>query len=115
MNGASWLMQQDPEHYTLQLVAVSKPEGLKRFVEQHGLKAPVRGSVPDLGYFSFNRDGRELYVLVLGVFADRASAQARRSQLPESVLDNSPWIRRLGDLHQIMARSEDQLSAMETP
>ncbi|MDJ0653758.1 MAG: SPOR domain-containing protein [Xanthomonadales bacterium] len=114
MRGASWLMQQDPDHFTLQLIAVSKPESLERYVDQHRLREPADGVAQDLGYFSFQRDGRDLYVLVLGVFADRASAQAWRSQLPESVLSNSPWIRRVGDLHQIMTPADRRLSAVDS-
>lgn len=85
---ASWLLRQEPERFTLQMVSVSSMERAVSFVERQ----------PDQEAFAIYRavrGGRELYVVTYGVYADRAAATRAAGQLTGELAGMQPWIRGL--------------------
>jgi DamX protein len=81
-----WLGTQSPDAVTLQLVAVSRESSLRRFLNQHQLSAPT-------AYFHTQRNGKDWYVVVHGVYSDRTAAQAAIPALPEAIRQGRPWPR----------------------
>lgn len=88
LRSTAWLLKQDSNHYTIQILAVRRLQALKEYT--------VAQSIPlDLAYFRTRRDGRDYYVLVAGVFPTREAARVAASKLPKKVRANTPWIRKI--------------------
>lgn len=86
--GAEWILRQPPGNYTLQLLAVTNPSGIERFVQRHNLKGP-------LASYHRRRKGKDWYFLVQGSYPSRAAAMAAIRELPARVRKNGPWAREL--------------------
>ena len=93
MYGADWLLQQNPQHLTLQLAVMSEEIRILLFLRKNKLAG-------QLSYFSIERNGRKLFVLTSGIFADRPSAVRAVRELPKSVQAARPWIRQLGAIQE---------------
>lgn len=88
-DGLSWLKQQTPEHYVLQLASMQERAGIEKIIENKNIKnAQI---IPQL------RDGKQSYVLVLGSYSQRTEANQASIQVKEET-KISPWIRRVRDL-----------------
>jgi DamX protein len=84
----AWLLAQDPNAFTLQLVTVSTLASAKAFVEKQ--------QVPEeFAIYPLNRDGRTLHVVLYGLYSTRQAAQMAADRLPPEVGDIQPWIRPL--------------------
>lgn len=88
----AWLWDQDPRHFTLQLLGTRSEESLQGFIRRHGLAGKV-------AYFRTLRDGEGWYVLVHGVYPDREAARAALAELPEDLRAAKPWPRSFASLH----------------
>ncbi len=90
----SWILEQNPEHYTLQIMSVSQEMGIAKILEHVAQKGKF-------AYFKYRKDGKVWYRLAYGVYPDRKSAQAQIARgLPEALGKVEPWIRRLGDVQK---------------
>jgi len=88
-----WIRGRNPQHFTLQLAAMSSEQAVKEFIKQQ-FKA---GS---FAYYRKKQKGRDFYIAIYGNFADRADAEkaaARFAQL-------KPWIRNFGSIQEIMLK-----------
>ena len=89
--GAPWLLRQDPQAFTLQLYTLSSKAGVERLI----------GEQQDPGQFSwysFTRSGKELYVVLYGVYTSRAAANAASVAVGTRLGVKEPWVRRLGSI-----------------
>jgi DamX protein len=93
LRDAAWLRAQNPQSYTLQLVAGNNIETLRQFMREHQLKN-------QLAVIETTRDGKPWYVLLYGLYADKQQAIDARSKLPAALLRAEPWVR---DLHSLQA------------
>ena len=85
---ASWLLQQAPQLFTLQMASLSSMARAVSFVDRQ----------PDPEAFAIYRavrGGRELYVVTYGVYSDRAAASRAADQLTGELAGMQPWIREL--------------------
>ncbi|RRS34258.1 MAG: hypothetical protein OI74_05620 [Gammaproteobacteria bacterium (ex Lamellibrachia satsuma)] len=89
----NWLLEQNPEHYTLQLIGVEQLASLRRFVKRHGLEKQA-------GYIRTKRKGKAWYVLLWGVYPERDAAQKAKRKLPRSLKSRDAWARTVGSLQQ---------------
>jgi DamX protein len=86
-----WLIQQNGEHYTLQVMGTHDPMNLSLFIQKYQL-ANVR-------MFETQYQDKAWYVLVSGVYSSRSAADQALSELSESLKQNSkPWVRRLSGI-----------------
>jgi len=89
-NGVEWIRAQNPEHYTIQVVALRAPDKLHDFIAAHPDRAP---------FAIYQPAGNELPLsaLVQGVYADVESARAAVQSFPPGLqkLDQL-WIRKFG-------------------
>jgi outer membrane protein assembly factor BamD len=85
----SWLMSQNPEHYTLQIFTTSNEKFIKKHITQHQLGDKA-------GYF---RSGADSYALVYGAYPTKNAAQQAISQLPPYLTVGKPWIRAFKAIH----------------
>lgn len=89
---AAWLWDQDPRHFTLQLLGTGSEERLQAFIREHGLGGEV-------AYFRTRRDNQDWFVLVHGSYPDRDQAKAARAELPGGLRAAKPWPRSFAGLH----------------
>ncbi len=87
--GKDWLLKQPPETFTLQLLGSREPSSILDYIKDNSL---------DPGSTAFYR-GRyrnaDWYVLLYGLYNDKAAALAARSTLPDKVQKAKPWPRSL--------------------
>jgi hypothetical protein len=94
---ADWMLQQNPQHLTLQLAVMSEEIRVLLFIRKNQISGL-------LSYFPIKRNGRTLFVLTSGLYVDRPSAVEAVMKLPKSVQMARPWIRQLGAI-------QDQIKA----
>lgn len=86
-----WLLRQNPEYFTLQLVTVSALDRAQGFVAK-------QAEPGEFAIYQLQREGRILHVIVYGLFSTREAAQRAADNLPAEVGDVQPWIRPLGQV-----------------
>lgn len=107
VTNSGWLSQQDPRAYTVQLAASDNAEDLGELYRSSGAEAPA-------ALARVTGDGSSWYVLLSGVYPDRAAARNAISRLPLSLQGYQPWIRRIGDV-QSAAGSNSAQQPVERP
>ena len=80
------LLDQNPRHFTVQLIASRERRVIDTFMKTH--KIPFRHWV-----FKTSREGKSWHVLVAGNFSGPVKARQSISKLPEGVRANGPWVR----------------------
>jgi Sel1 repeat len=84
----AWIRDRDPEHYTIQVIALLKLERLQTFMRQHAEWAPF-------AIYRQTYQGRPLYVLVQGDYPDVIQARAAAQEFPTDIQQRDKlWIRR---------------------
>jgi len=99
----NWMLAQNPDHYTLQLVAGRQKQTINNFIEKYKLK-------DDLIYFSSKRKGKIWHNLSYGVYPDRKSANLAIKKLPSILAVEKPWIRSISAI-QVEIRQLNQSEA----
>ena len=88
--GEAWIKEQDPDHYTIQVIALRAPDNLHAFIAQH----------PDWEPFATYRPAgqeRPLWVLVQGLYPDVEAARSAAAVFPPGIQKPEElWIRRFG-------------------
>ncbi|MBL4851652.1 MAG: AAA family ATPase [Gammaproteobacteria bacterium] len=88
-----WLLQQDPNHFTLQLMAANNEVGVVKFIEDNDLTDVA-------AYFFSQRDGNPWYAVTYGTYSSRSEANA--AVLPSALRSIKPWPRTFGGIHNAM-------------
>jgi tetratricopeptide (TPR) repeat protein len=92
----AWILAQDPENFTIQVMALDSAERLLELIEGHEALAPF-------GIYRLENDGRPLFVLVQGVFEDVEAARAARDAFPRRLQRPSRvWIRRFEKVQELI-------------
>ena len=87
-----WLRQQDPAHYTLQLVAGENLDTIRKFIREHRLVND------DLALYQTTRNGKPWYGLTYGIYPNKQKAIDARSQLAPHLRKLTPWVREFGNI-----------------
>lgn len=87
-DGHDWVLAQDPQHYTLQLLGSRDEATVRKAVKGGRLGGNAH-------YYRIQYRGSDWYVLVYGAFADRAEAARAARKLPGQPGAGKPWIRRM--------------------
>jgi tetratricopeptide (TPR) repeat protein len=94
--GEDWIARQNPEHYTIQIIALSAPEKLHAFIAEH----------PDWSPFAIYRQFRyeqPLWVMVQGDYPDVEAARSARDAFPEGIQNRGKlWIRKFGMVQRLL-------------
>jgi DamX protein len=86
-----WLLRQNPDYFTLQLITVSALDRAQAFVAKQ--KQPGEFAI-----YQLQREGRVLHVVIYGLYSSRDAAQQAADHLPAEAGDVRPWIRRIGQV-----------------
>jgi len=84
----SWILAQDPSHYTLQVIALGSREKVEALVQGYGQLAP---------FAIYTAPGKKgpLYILLQGSYAQLDTARAARDAFPRAIQKpDELWIRR---------------------
>jgi len=92
-----WLLQQDANAYSLQLLGSRSEASITKFIRQHKL------DVSQTAYYRGMYKGAEWYVLLYGSYSSSEAALAGRDELPAAVRNNKPWPRMLKSVHAAIA------------
>lgn len=84
-----WLMEQPERHYTLQLASMPEQHSLEKMVETKQLT--------DVKIVPQTRNSTTNYVLIMGAFAERKSADDLARKI-KSEFGISPWVRKVKDI-----------------
>lgn len=85
-----WLLKQDPNYFTLQLMAANNEPGVLQYIEGNGLTDSV-------AYFFSERDGNPWYAVTYGSYPSRSAANS--VTLPPVLSGTKPWVRTFGGIH----------------
>ncbi|CCQ10808.1 DamX, an inner membrane protein involved in bile resistance [Pseudoalteromonas luteoviolacea B = ATCC 29581] len=92
INDANWYLSLSNSEWTIQVMAVTEVEDAKRFLTNNPeLNAKVYPSL---------RQSRWWYVVTVGQFKTLAEAKLARSELPETVLQNQPFYKKVGQIQE---------------
>ena len=83
----NWLLQQQPGAFTLQLLGSRDPASMNAYIRRNKLD-PAKTA-----YYRGRYRDADWYVLLYGVYPDKASALATRKALPGQVQKDKPWPR----------------------
>ncbi|MGM0680155.1 MAG: SPOR domain-containing protein, partial [Pseudomonadota bacterium] len=95
---AAWLWDQDPGHYTLQLIAGRNADAVRAFIDRYDLRGQAV-------FYQTRREAQPWYVVVLGNYTSRQAALDARGQLPSPLREQSPWPRPFSDIHADLYRN----------
>lgn len=99
--GTAWLLEQNPDHFTIQLVTVSSADSASTFVARQQQPA-------EFAVYQLARDDRILHVVLYGLFSSRSAAQTAADNLPAEVGRVQPWIRPVGQVQDAARLSTRQ-------
>lgn len=89
-----WYAGQKPSNYVVQILGTSSEASAQAFVKAQG---------GDYRYFKKNLQGKPLYVVTYGSFANRDAAVAAIKNLPAKVQAGKPWPRTVASVQQELA------------
>lgn len=94
----AWLLQQDPKHFTVQLLGAPDPSAMARLIANYGVQLGDNG----LAYAVTQRDQRDRYNLFYGVYDSAEKARAAMDSLPDALRANKPWVRQMRAVHMAL-------------
>jgi len=86
----SWLLDQNPSFYTLQVLGVRNEEWLLDFIKVHKLLQNQ-----NVAYYKTVYKGQQWYPLLYGVYPTKSEAADAVKELPDKVQKSIPWIRKI--------------------
>jgi septal ring-binding cell division protein DamX len=92
-----WVLAQPPVYYTIQLLATAKKDAAEDFIAEHGL-------VGQATIFQFQRDGKRLFSVIHGSYADRQLASAAVNGMSPALHRQAPWIRTFSGIQEIILK-----------
>jgi len=96
----AWILDQDPQDFTIQVMALDSLQRLRQLLEGHEDLAPF-------AIYRLENNGRPLFVLVQGVYRDADAARAARDVFPRRLQRPAQvWIRRF-EMVQRLIRAEE--------
>jgi DamX protein len=91
--GEVWLLQQNPKHYTLQLIGVGNEQAAHQFIDRYRLGDKA-------AYFKGMRNGVAWFSVVYGAYPSRDLAVSSRGRLPPELARGDAWPRTFASVQQ---------------
>jgi hypothetical protein len=92
----SWILAQDPNHYTLQVIALSSRENVEALVQGYDQLTPF-------AIYTAPGDSRPLYILLQGNYAQLDDARIARDAFPRAIQKaDQLWIRQFGKVQELL-------------
>ena len=94
-----WLLQQNPTHFTLQLIGTSSQDKLESYVRKHKLQDKA-------AYFHRTLNNKDWYSLLYGNYSQRDAATTTAKQLKNALGLEKIWIRQFKDIQASITQSQ---------
>jgi septal ring-binding cell division protein DamX len=95
IKGRDWIVAQDPNHYTVQLIGSSNEAAVIRFIHKHGIEK-------EASYYSTTHNGKPWFSVLYGNFPSLDAARQAAKRLPPSLRNASPWLRSFSEIHTLL-------------
>ena len=93
------------DFYAVQILAMSSRQALEAYADEHDL--------PSMAAARVARNGELYYVLLLGVYRDKSTADEAAAHLPERIMLQNPWVRSMQSLQEAIANADRLASAAD--
>ncbi|MDH5765771.1 MAG: AAA family ATPase [Gammaproteobacteria bacterium] len=97
INNSQWLLQQNPGHWTLQVLGAHDPATLVNFARKHNLNT-------DTAWYKTQLNGQPWYVMVHRLYSNPDTARASITKLPVDLQNTKPWIKSIASIHQTLKK-----------
>ena len=104
---AQWIMAQEPDAYTIQIMGTHSPSNLNRFLTRYEFDAR-------LARYTVQRNRQDWSVIVTGIYPNFRSARVAAGSLPAPVRSNQPWVRRFAEIQSDIRMSTVRVLAMQS-
>jgi TPR repeat protein len=93
---ASWILAQDPQYYTIQVIGLRSQQTLENLVQGHDDMAPF-------ATYTLQLNSRPLHLLIQGVYPNMESARKARDNFPKAIQKpQEVWIRQFGKVQELI-------------
>ncbi len=89
----NWLLEQNPSHYTLQLVAGEQIATIEKFIHEQQIH-------DNLAFYRTIRNGKPWFGLLYGIYTSKQEAIDARSRLPKKLRTLAPWVREITEVQK---------------
>lgn len=93
----SWIAQQPPGNYTIQLASLASEEAAKKFMQNLTLEEP-------LNFYSYSNQGSARFGIIYGSFHAYKEAYNALENLPKEIASSSPWVRNFITIQSLLQR-----------
>jgi septal ring-binding cell division protein DamX len=91
-----WIRAQNPQHYTIQVMALRSRDKVQEFMEDYKAFAPF-------AVFTVQKGSAPLHVMLQGSYPDVASARAAKARFPRQIQQQDAlWIRRFEMVQRLL-------------
>ena len=90
-----WLLSQNEESYTIQIIGVSNEATLLDFIERNRFLKQN-----EIAYYKSTFQGRPWYQALYGIYPSGREARIAAEKLPENIRQAGPWIRKLSGVQK---------------
>lgn len=100
LKDANWILRQDANNYTLQLVSGHQQSTIENFIKKYRLDNR------ELSYYHSRRNGKDWHNLTYGIYPDRQTANNAIDLLPSGLAKEKPWIRQMRTIQSEIVKSK---------
>lgn len=93
-----WLLSQDSDLFTIQIIGVSSEKSMLDFINRNQLLKQN-----EIAYYESKFNGRPWFQALYGLYPSKAAARQAADELPENIRWAGPWIRKLSEVQQAIA------------
>jgi TPR repeat protein len=91
-----WILRQDPDHYTIQVVGLRSRSRLETLTEGHKQLAPFAS-------YAVQLDSKPIYILIQGIYTNVDAARKARDNFPRAIQKTDQlWIRQFGKIQELI-------------
>lgn len=94
-NRESWILEQVPSGWTIQMLAFSDEAKVRNFIDNHGLHR-------NAAYFAERRADNVIYKLIYGAYPSKEAADSARSGFTAALREHGPWLRPLQAVQSVI-------------
>ena len=92
----TWIKSQNPNHYTIQVIGLSKKSSLENLIKGHENLAPF-------ATYTVQRNNKPLYLLIQGVYPTVEEARKAAASFPKSIQKPGElWIRKFKKIQELI-------------
>ena len=96
---AQWILKQNSDRFTMQLLTLSSKKRAENFIQR-------QANPEEFGLYRMRREGRQLYVIIYGVFSGRRGAQTALAEFTGELGRIKPWIRSMALVQDTIRNNE---------